>query len=92
MDEGKCKIFPGKGSRAATQGCHFKKIGLEFMGYGTGVGAAYRVGAVMANTEFSTQTDVVFKKTNTPIYGGFNLVYNQKGENVTRKYCGPTNL
>ena len=33
------------------------------MGYGTGVGAAYRVGAVMANTEFSTQTDVVFKKT-----------------------------
>ena len=89
MDEGKCKIFQAKEVGLATQGCHFKKIGLEFMGYGTGVGAAYRVGAVMANTEFSTQTDVVFKKTNTPIYGGFNLVYNQKGENVTRKYCGP---
>lgn len=88
MDHGACRIFQAKSVVLATQGCHFKKIGLEFMGYGTGVGAAYRAGAVMCNAEFSTQTDVVFKKTNTPIYGGFNLVYNQKGENVTRKYCG----
>lgn len=92
MDEGECKIFQAKSVVLATQGCHFKKIGLEFMGYGTGVGAAYRVGAIMANTEFSTQTDVVFKKTNTPIYGGFNLVYNQKGENVKKKYCGNQTL
>lgn len=92
MDHGDCVIFQAKAVTLATQGCHFKKIGLEFMGYGTGVGAAYRAGAVMSNVEFSTQTDVVFKKNNTPIYGGFNLVYNQKGENVTRKYCGEETL
>ena len=92
MDSGECRIFQAKTVVLATQGCHFKKIGLEFMGYGTGVGAAYRAGAVMSNPEFSTQTDVVFKKTNTPIYGAFNLVYNQKGENVTKKYCGDQTL
>lgn len=88
MDEGECKIFQAKAVAMATQGCHFKKIGLEFMGYGTGVGAAYRVGAVMRNVEFSTQTDIVFKKNNTPIYGGFNIIYNNKGENLKEKYCG----
>ena len=71
MDHMECKIFHAKAVAMATQGCHFKKIGLEFMGYGTGVGAMYRVGALMRNVEFSTQVDVVFKKTNTPIYGGF---------------------
>lgn len=88
MDKGECKIFQAKAVAMATQGCHFKKIGLEFMGYGTGVGAAYRAGAVMRNVEFSTQTDMVFKKTNTPIYGGFNLIYNKHGESVSEKYCG----
>lgn len=88
MDHGKFKIFHSKATAMATQGCHFKKIGLEFMGYGTGVGAAYRAGAVMRNVEFSTQVDVVFKKTNTPIYGGFNIIYNQKNENITDKYIG----
>ncbi len=88
MDHGDCKIFHAKATAMATQGCHFKKIGLEFMGYGTGVGAMYRVGAVMRNVEFSTQVDVVFKKTNTPIYGGFNLICNQQGENITDKYIG----
>lgn len=92
MDKGDCKIFQAKAVAMATQGCHFKKIGLEFMGYGTGVGAAYRVGAVMRNVEFSTQTDIVFKKTNTPIYGGFNLIYNKKGENIGEKYCGKQQL
>lgn len=91
-DSGECRIFQAKTVVLATQGCHFKKIGLEFMGYGTGVGAAYRAGAVMSNVEFSTQTDVVFKKTNTPIYGAFNLVRNKYGENVTKKYCGDTTL
>lgn len=88
MDKGECKIFQAKAVAMATQVCHFKKIGLEFMGYDTGVGAAYRAGAVMRNVEFSTQTDMVFKKTNTPIYGGFNLIYNKLGESVSEKYCG----
>src|SRR5574344_1091828 len=57
MDHMDCKIFHAKAVAMATQGCHFKKIGLEFMGYGTGVGAMYRVGALMRNVEFSTQTD-----------------------------------
>ena len=88
MDHMECKIFHAKAVAMATQGCHFKKIGLEFMGYGTGVGAMYRVGAVMRNVEFSTQVDVVFKKTNTPIYGGFNMICNKHGENLTQKYIG----
>ena len=88
MDKGECKIFHAKAVAMATQGCHFKKIGLEFMGYGTGVGAMYRVGAVMRNVEFSTQVDVVFKKTNTPIYGGSNMICNKNGENLTQKYIG----
>lgn len=88
MDHGEFKIFHSKATALATQGCHFKKIGLEFMGYGTGVGAAYRVGAVMRNVEFSTQVDVVFKKTNTPIYGGFNLICNRDGMNITDHYIG----
>ena len=92
MDRAECVIFQAKAIAMATQGCHFKKIGLEFMGYGTGVGAAYRAGAVMRNVEFSTQTDIVFKKNNTPIYGGFNLIYNSKGENIKDKYCGPKPL
>lgn len=88
MDKAECKIFQAKAVAMATQGCHFKKIGLEFMGYGTGVGAAYRAGTLMRNVEFSTQTDMVFKKTNTPIYGGFNLIHNKHGENISKKYCG----
>ena len=88
MDHGECKIFHAKAVAMAPQGCHFKKIGLEFMGYGTGVGAMYRAGAVMRNVEFSTQVDVVFKKTNTPIYGGFNMICNKHGENLTKKYIG----
>ena len=88
MDHMECKIFHAKAVAMATQGCHFKKIGLEFMGYGTGVGAMYRVGALMRNVEFSTQVDVVFKKTNTPIYGGFNMICNKNGENLTQKYIG----
>lgn len=88
MDKAECKIFHAKAVAMATQGCHFKKIGLEFMGYGTGVGAAYRAGSVMRNVEFSTQTDMVFKNTNTPIYGGFNLIHNKYGENISKKYCG----
>lgn len=88
MDHGDFKIFHAKATAMATQGCHFKKIGLEFMGYGTGVGAMYRVGAVMRNVEFSTQVDVVFKKTNTPIYGGFNMICNKDGMNITDHYIG----
>lgn len=92
MDKAECKIFQTKAVAMATQGCHFKKIGLEFMGYGSGVGAAYRAGAVMRNVEFSTQTDIVFKKTNTPIYGGFNLIHNKLGENISQKYFGKMQL
>lgn len=92
MDKGECKIFQAKAIAMATQGCHFKKVGLEFMGYGTAVGAAWRVGAVMRNVEFSTQTDIVFKKNNTPIYGGFNIIKNKNGENIKDKYCGPAPL
>lgn len=92
MDKGVCHIFHAKAVAMCTQGCHFKKIGLEFMGYGTGVGAAYRVGTVMRNVEFSTQTDIVFKKNNTPIYGGFNIIKNKYGENIKDKYCGPAPL
>jgi succinate dehydrogenase/fumarate reductase flavoprotein subunit len=90
MDKAECKIFQTKAIADATQGCQFKKIGLEFMGYGTGVGAAYRVGAVMRNVEFSTQTDIVFKKNNTPIYGGYNLIHNKHGENISKKYYNKT--
>lgn len=88
IDHMECTIFHAKAVAMATQGCHFKKIGLEFMGYGTGVGAMYRAGAIMRNVEFSTQVDVVFKKTNTPIYGGFNMICNKHGENLTQKYIG----
>jgi succinate dehydrogenase/fumarate reductase flavoprotein subunit len=88
MNKAGCMVFQTKAVAMATQGCHFKKIGLEFMGYGTGVGAAYRAGAVMRNVEFSTQTDIVFKKNNTPIYGGFNMIYNKHGENIAEKYVG----
>ncbi len=88
MDHMKFQIFHAKATAMATQGCHFKKIGLEFMGYGTGVGAMYRVGAIMRNVEFSTQVDVVFKKTNTPIYGGFNMICNKDGMNITDHYIG----
>ncbi len=42
--------------------------------------------AVMRNVEFSTQVDVVFKKTNTPMYVGFNMIRNKHGENLTQKY------
>ncbi len=92
MDKGECKIFQAKAVAMATQGCHFKKIGLEFMGYGTGVGAAWRAGAIMRNVEFSTQTDIVFKKNNTPMYGAFNIIKNKHGENIKEKYCGPVPL
>ena len=92
MDNGECRIFQARAVAMATQGCHFKKIGLEFMGYGTGVGAAWRAGAVMRNVEFSTQTDIVYKSTNTPIYGCFNLIVNKHGENLKDKYCGPDPL
>lgn len=85
--DGECLIFKAKAFAMATQGCHFKKIGLEFMGYGTGVGAAYRAGAVMRNVEFSTQTDIVYKINNTPIYGGFNILRNGKDEDISHKYC-----
>ena len=90
MDKGECKIFQTKAVAMATHGCHFKKVGLQFMAYGTGVGAAYRAGAVMRNVEFANQTDIVYTKSNTPIYGGFNLIHNRHGENISKKYCPQT--
>ena len=49
--------------------------------------SAYRVGAQMRNAEFSTEVDVVSKATYTPIYGACNIIYNNKGENISAKYA-----
>lgn len=82
-----CHIFHAKAVCVATHGCQFKKLGREFMGYGTGVGAAFRAGAHIRNIEFSTQIEIVFKGTNVPVYGGYNLIFNQLGENISMKYA-----
>ncbi len=87
MDYMKYHIFHAKAVAVATHGAQFKKLGREFMGYGTGIGMAYRAGAYMRNAEFSTQIEIVFKGTNVPVYGGFNLIHNQLGENISMKYA-----
>ncbi|MCI8993339.1 MAG: FAD-dependent oxidoreductase [Eubacterium sp.] len=87
MDEMECHIFHAKAVAMATHGCQFKKLGREFMGYGTGVGAIYRAGGLIRNIEFSTQIEIVFKGTNVPVYGGYNLIFNQNGENISKKYA-----
>ena len=66
MDKGECKIFHAKAVAMATQAATSKKSAWSSWANGTGVGAMYRVGAVMRNVEFSTQVDVVFKKLTHP--------------------------
>ena len=83
----KYSIFKAKAVVMATNGTHFKKMGGMFMGYGTGLGAAYRAGAHMRNAEFSTEVDVVSAASYTPIYGACNIIYNNKGENISAKYA-----
>ncbi len=83
----KFQIFQAKAVVICTNGTHFKKMGGMFMGYGTGLGAAYRAGAHMRNAEFSTEVDVVSKANFTPIYGACNIIYNQNGENISAKYA-----
>lgn len=87
MDNMECHVFHAKAVAVATAGCHFKKIGGMFMGYGNGIAAAYRVGAQMRNAEFCSQSDVVYKANNHPVYGAFNLVHNKNGENISNKYA-----
>lgn len=87
MDRMEYHIFHAKAVAVATHGCQFKKLGREFMGYGTGVGACYRAGALIRNIEFSTQIEIVFKGTNVPVYGGYNLIFNNNGENISKKYA-----
>ncbi len=87
MDYMEYQIFHAKAVAIATHGAQFKKLGREFMGYGTGIGAAYRAGAHIRNIEFSTQIEIVFKGTNVPVYGGYNLIFNQEGENISKKYA-----
>lgn len=86
MVHGKCKIFHSKAVCLCTHGAHFKKMGAMFMGYATGLGAAYRAGSVLRNVEFSTQNDIIFTQNGLPIYGAYNLVTNSKGENISHKY------
>lgn len=85
--KGDLRIFHAKAVAIATHGCQFKKLGREFLGYGTGVGAIYRAGGLIRNIEFSTQIEIVFKGTNVPVYGGYNLIFNQNGENISKKYA-----
>lgn len=87
MKDGTYLIFHAKAVACATHGAQFKKLGREFMGYGTGLAAAYRAGARIRNCEFSTQIEIVFKGTNVPVYGGYNLIFNQKGENISKIYA-----
>ena len=87
MNEGEFHIFHAKAVAMATHGCQFKKLGREFMGYGTGIGAAFRAGAHIRNIEFSTQIEIVFKGTNVPVYGGYNLIFNQEGTNISKIYA-----
>lgn len=87
MDQMECHIFHAKAVAMATHGCQFKKLGREFMGYGTGVGAIYRAGGLIRNIEFSTQIEIVFKGTNVPVYGGYNMIENRLGENISQKYA-----
>lgn len=87
METGEYHIFHAKAVAIATHGAQFKKLGREFMGYGTGVGAAMRAGALVRNIEFSTQIEIVFKGTNVPVYGGYNLIFNQNGENISKIYA-----
>ena len=49
METMECHIFHAKAVAVATHGAQFKKLGREFMGYGTGVGAAFRAGAHIRN-------------------------------------------
>lgn len=83
----KYSIFKAKAVALATNGADFKKMGGMFMGYGNGLAAAYRAGARMKNAEFSTELDVVSKAVYTPIYGACNIIYNNKGENISQKYA-----
>ena len=84
MDHGECRIFHAKTVCLSTHGAHFKKMGKMFMGYATGVGAAYRAGGVLRNLEFSTQPDIIFAQNGLPVYGAYNLIHN-KGENISKK-------
>ena len=86
MDHGECRIFHAKTVCISTHGAHFKKMGKMFMGYATGVGAAYRAGAVLRNLEFSLQPDIIFTQNGLPVYGAYNLIHNNKGENISKKY------
>ena len=86
MEKGECRIFHAKAVCICTHGAHFKKMGGMFMGYGTGLGAAFRAGAVMKNCEFTTQPDIVYVQSAEPVYGAYNLIKNAKGEDVSAKY------
>ncbi|MDR1245750.1 MAG: FAD-binding protein [Clostridiales Family XIII bacterium] len=89
MAHGECNIFRAKAVCLCTHGAHFKKAagcaGM-FMAYGTGLGAAYRAGAMMRNAEFSTQSDNIQVKDGLPSYGAYNLLHNGKGDNISAKY------
>lgn len=81
------RIFKAKAVAVATDGCYFKKVGGIFCGYGNGIASAYRVGALMRNAEFSCSVELVHKANNEAVYGGFNLVHNKDGVNVSRIYA-----
>lgn len=87
METGEYHVFHAKAVAVATHGCQFKKLGREFMGYGTGVGACMRAGALVRNIEFSTQIEIVFKGTNVPVYGGYNMISNKDGVNISKIYA-----
>ncbi|MBQ9837199.1 MAG: FAD-binding protein [Oscillospiraceae bacterium] len=86
-DKMKCQIFKAKAVAVATDGCYFKKVGGMFCGYGNGIASAYRVGALMRNAEFSCSVELVHKANNEAVYGGFNLVHNKDGVNVSQVYA-----
>jgi len=90
VDNMGCHIFRAKAIGIATQGAHFKKMGGMFMAYGNGMAAAYRVGAYMRNAEFATEPDVVSRAVYTPVYGSYNIIHNNLGENISAKYAPNT--
>ena len=86
-DDGNFHIFNAKAVVVATDGCYFKKVGGMFMGYGNGLAAAYRVGAMMRNAELAFAGEPVYTATNQPCYGAFNIIHNKDGVNISDIYA-----
>ena len=56
---------------------------------GEGIAAAYRAGAAMRGAEFGNFINWVFADTKEVCQGAEDVLYNAKGENISRSACGP---